>query len=402
MASPIQGSKSAIPDHVPPHLIYEFDYIGDPAILAQPHERMKQIAAEAPPLFYTPYYGGHWVARSRQVLEQITLHPDVFSNHSRGIPRMETQPVLIPLTFDPPEHTTYRMPLNKHFSAKAVARLSENIHTMSNGLIDAVIEQGGCNFLHDIAEPLPVILFMQMAGMPTDRLKEFRLLAEQATAAPDPAIRQSAFGRIAEILSEVITARMAEPRDDLISHLIAADLDGRKPSFEELRSYAVILFLGGLETVVNAISFSILHLAQDPSLQSELRAAPEKLPQAIEEFLRLYGIAMSVRRVTRDTEIAGAIVKEDESILLLIPAVNYDAEAFATPTAFCPHRKEQHVTFNMGPHRCIGANLARLELKIFLTEWLRRVPRFRLDTTKPPSFIGGLNLAVQSLDLKWD
>ena len=391
-----------VPAHVPAHLVYPFDYISDPALLREPHERMRRIAAEAPGLFWTPCYGGHWVARTRRLLSEITLDPVRFSSKTRGIPDSGRDLDLIPLTYDPPTHSMYRIPLNKPFSVKGVAPLEDTIRRMSSQLIDAVIDGEGCNFLHDVAEPLPVLLFMTMAGMPTDRLKEFRHLAEQATADPDGTVRSRAFLQIAVILSDTVRARIAEPRDDIISQVIAADLDGRRPTFEEVVNYAVLLFLGGLETVVNAIGFGTRHLALHPTLQAAMRADPAQIPSMIEEMLRMYGIAMTIRRVTGRTQLGGIDLDEGDRILLLIPAVNYDTDAFADAAAFCPGRKEAHVTFNTGPHRCLGANLARLELRIFFEEWLRRTPGFRLDADRPPRFLGGLNLAVRSLDLTWD
>lgn len=390
------------PDHVPAELVYRFDYIDDPALVAEPHERMRQIAVEAPPLFWTPHHGGHWVVRSRALLAEITLDPGRFSNRSRGIPDAGRDIDLLPLTYDPPEHTLYRMPLNRFLSARAVAPLEPAIRDMTHRLIDEVAGRPGCNLLHAVAEPLPVILFMTMAGMPTDRLHEFRQLAEQATADPDGQARGHAFARISAILSETVRARMQRREDDLISRLIDSDLDGAKPSFAQVVSYAVLLFLGGLETVVNAIAFAMRHLATDQALQDRLRADLALIPAAVEELLRLHGIAMSVRRVTADTSVGGVDLREADRILLLVPAANYDPAGYRDAASFCPGRREPHVTFNTGPHRCVGANLARLELRVFLEAWLHRIPRFRLDPAQPPRFMGGLNLAVRSLDLLWD
>jgi cytochrome P450 len=272
---------------------------------------------------------------------------------------------------------------------------------MTDALIDAVIDKGRCEFLHEVAEPLPVVLFMQMAGLPSDRIKEFRHLAEEATASPDPAARGAALGAIGAILAETVTARIAEPRDDLISHIITADVGGRKLEFGEVVNYAVLLFLGGLETVVNAISFSVRYLALHPDVQDGLRADPASLPRAIEELLRLHGIPMTARRVATDTRLGDVELRQEDLVMLLLPAINYDPAAYSDAGSFCPMRKESHVSFNMGPHRCMGANLARLELRVFFEQWLARVPRFRLDPAKPPRFFGGLNLAVRSLDLEW-
>jgi cytochrome P450 len=166
--------------------------------------------------------------------------------------------------------------------------------------------------------------------------------------------------------------------------------------------YSITLFLGGLETVVNALSFGVRHLARDVELQAKLQADPSLLPGAIEELLRLYGVASTPRRVTRDVVYEGVQFKQGDMVLLLLPAANYDDAAFPNPEQFILGRTEQHMTFNTGPHRCVGLNLARLEMKVFYQEWLKRVPPFRLDPQAKPRFIGGFNLAITSLPLVWE
>ena len=392
---------TAIPRHVPAHLVYDFDYIHDERLLQEPHARMKSLIAEAPPLFYSPRYGGHWVVTRKKALAEITRDTVAFSSRSLGIPPASKVMDLIPLTYDPPQHTQYRVPLIKLFSPSGVLRQENLIRTMAIELIDKVAGQGRCDFLAQVAEPLPPTLFFIMAGMPTDRLHEFRELSEAATAAAGAPARQAAVARIAEILAETVKARITEPRDDIVSHLVTADFGGRKLRIEEILNYSVLLFLGGLETVVNALCYCGRHLAQDQVLQSQLRADPSRIPMVVEELLRVHAIAMTVRTVTRDMEYDGVALRQGDQVLLLIPAINFDPEAFASPHEVCPGRKEAHATFNMGPHYCIGANLARLELKVFFEEWLRRIPPFRLDPEKPPRFIGGLNLAVRTLPLMW-
>jgi len=392
---------SVFPPHVRPEQVFDYDYIADAELLKDPHQRMRSLVLEAPPIFYSPHHGGHWMVTSRPILMEIVADTTLYSNKSRGIPAADHDINLIPLTLDPPEHTVYRMPLNKLMSIKAVAEFEEVIRSMSNALIDAVADAQGCDFLHSVAEPLPVTLFLKMAGMPTDRLAEFRQIAEDATASADKAVRAKAFMRIVEILEDTIRDRQKVRQDDLISRLLDADVGGRNPTFEEMQSYVTLLFLGGLETVVNALSFSVRYLAMNPELQDQLRRDPTLLKAAVEELFRLHGIASTVRVVTRDTECHGVSFKKGESIYLLLPAANFDTQAHAEPGSFVLGRTQPHMTFNSGPHRCIGANLARLELRVFLEIWLQRIPSFRLDPDKPARFAGGMNLAVKSLPLVW-
>ncbi|ATB28468.1 cytochrome P450 [Melittangium boletus] len=392
-----------IPAHVPPELVYEYDNARDPRLLQDPHARMRSLILEAPPIFFTPYNGGSWVVTRKKAIVDITMNPEVFSNaFISGAKDSQQSLSLLPISVDPPKHTAYRAPLNQPLSAKSVAGLESAIRAMTNELIDKVLAAGRCDFLSDIAEPLPVTLFMKLAGMPTDRLAEFRHLATQATSSTvDHATREGVFKRIAGILAEVIKARQEKREEDLISHLLDVNINGQNPTFQEMLGYSITLFLGGLETVVNALSFGVLRLARDQELQAKLRADPSLLPGAIEELLRLHGIASTVRQVTRDEVCHGVQFKKGDTVSLLLPAANYDDAAFPNPEQFILGRTEQHQTFNTGPHRCVGLNLARLEMKVFYQEWLKRVPSFRLDSQSPPRFMGGFNLAVTSLPLVW-
>lgn len=402
MTTSLEATRAEKPAHVPAELVRNFDYILDEGIAAGPHARMAEIAETMPPLFWTPHHGGHWVINSRRLLAEATLNPDRFSNFAMSIPPVEGMPQLIPLMFDPPEHSVYRIPANRYFSPKAISALEPSIRRMTDELIDAVVDKGGCEFLHAVAEPLPVVLFMRMAGLPDDRIEEFRILAGQSTASPDPAVKGGAIQQIGALLAEVIQARLAEPKDDLTTHIITADYDGRKLTFPEMVNYMVLLFIGGLETVVNSIAFNINYLATHPDIQASMRADPGSLPVMIEELLRLHGIAMSSRRATQDTRLGDVELKQDDRVLMLVPAVNYDPQAFDDARAFCPGRSGAHVSFNMGPHRCVGAPLARLELRVFLEQWLARIPPFRRDPAKPPTYHGGLSLSVGTLSLVWD
>lgn len=392
---------SAVPPHVPAGLVHDYDFIFDPGLRIDPHQRMAALHHEAPPIFWSPRYGGHWVVLSRQALHDIMLNPEDFSSANRMLPPAETPPVLIPATFDPPLHTTYRLPLQQPFSAPAVARQGEVIRALAVQLAEAVAPRGGCEFLGEVAEPFPPTIFFRMAGIPLDDLKEFRHLAQDFMTSPDAAVRESAYRRIGAILTPTVEARMQEPVDDLLSLLATGDFGGRRLAMTEILNYAVLLFLGGLDTVVNVLCFSIRHLAADPELQARLRADPAAIPEALEELLRLYPVATPMRTATRDLQFHGVDVRAGDQFLIVLGAINRDPEAFPEPASFCPHRRERHVTFNQGVHRCIGANLGRLELRIFLEEWLRRIPPFRLDPDDPPQYAGGFSISVTRLPLRW-
>lgn len=395
------STLTQIPDYVPSALVYDYDFIFDQGLNEDPQLRFQALHEEAPPIFYSPRYGGHWVVLSKQGLHDITLNYQDFTSSNLMLPPAEVGPVLIPATFDPPQHTAYRLPLNKPFSPAGVAVHAEAIRALAIEIIDSVASKGGCDFLLDVAEPFPPTIFFRLAGIPLDNLREFRHLAQDFMGSPDAQVRENAYRRIGEILTVTVKARMDSPRDDVLSMLATRDFGGRKLAMEEILNYAVLLFIGGLDTVVNNISFSVRYLAQHQELQASLRADPSQIPAAIEELLRLFAIATPMRTATRDMIFHGIDVRKGDQFLLLTGAINYDPQAFANPAEFCPHRSERHITFNQGAHRCIGANLARLELRIFFEEWLQRIPQFRLDPENPPTFSGGFSVTVVSLPLLW-
>ncbi|MFY0573535.1 hypothetical protein ACN28S_03450 [Cystobacter fuscus] len=174
----------------------------------------------------------------------------------------------------------YRTPLNQPLSAKSVAGLETAIRAMTHELIDKVLAAGRCDFLPDIAEPLPVTLFLKLAGMPTNRLAEFRELALQAASATvGPETRAKTFKQIAGILAETIKARQEKREDDLISRLLDANLDGRNPTFHEMMGYSILLFLGGLDTVVNALCFGVRHRRAIRNCRRSSGPTPASFPE---------------------------------------------------------------------------------------------------------------------------
>jgi cytochrome P450 len=215
--------------------------------------------------------------------------------------------------------------------------------------------------------------------------------------------RSGAFANIAQAMGELIEARKAEPGGDLISHLLAADLDGRAPDMRDMQSYCLLLFTAGLDTLVNTFTFGMYQLARDADLQRRLQADPGLIPELIEEILRRYGVAMPPRVVTRDFDFGGVRLTKGERVMLMLPAANLDSQAFDDPLRFDIDRENKtHITFNAGPHRCVGSHLARLELTVFFEEWFARMPVVRPDPEELPTYRPGLNLTIAKLPLLWE
>jgi cytochrome P450 len=410
------GSLARPPAHIPEQLVYPFDMFHDEAIQRDPHARVADLVRNAPPIFWTPCNGGHWVftgyeanfeaARNTELFSSAIMPPEMaagmHSNLPPGTPRI---PRLVPIFLDPPEHEKYRASLASSFSPKTMNSLQDQIRALARDLIRTVAGSGRCEFMSAVAVPLPVHVFLQMMGLPLDRMQEYRGLANEMIggAGDPPEVLMRRTFRILAAMRETILARKEEPRDDLISLLWSLEIEGRKTTVEDVEDFSLLLFLAGLDTVMNAIGYAARHLAMDTQLQSRMRAEPRLIAEAKEEMLRLYSFVSPPRRVTRDHAFLGVDMKANERVVLFLPGAGVDPRRFDNPGEFNLNRPNRsHLAFNSGPHRCLGANLARIELQIVYEELLSGIPQFRLDPENPPEFACGQNLGIASLHLLWD
>ena len=405
------------PAHVPDDAVYDFDMFLDPALLADPHERVLELLREAPPVFWTPRNGGHWLVTGYQENYAASRDTETFS--SEFIPRAQMEAMLAqlppdmpyipkstPIGLDPPEHTRYRAPLNPAFSPKAMLARKEEIRALTDTLIDAVADQGHCDFLEAIAEPLPVQVFLKMMGLPLERSAEFRELVHMFLA---PGMGQDMMEGIrrvrlvADAMGDVINARREKPENDLISLLWATEIDGVPMTHQLMEDFAVLLFIAGLDTVINGIGHGIRHLAQNPDLQEQLRGNPKLIVEAAEELLRRYSFTIPTRRIAKDAEFGGWPMREGERLMLFLPGADLDRREFPEPGQFDMKRENNvHIAFGVGPHRCLGSHLARIELQVVYEQVLARLPTFRLDPDRPVVYHGGHIIAIDSLPIRWD
>jgi cytochrome P450 len=395
------------PAHVDPDRVVDFDLFDDRryAEAGGLHAGIYRLAEERDRgIYWTPRNGGHWFLTDHELIFAAARDPELFSNAHMTLPPMplELEPRLIPLTLDPPAHSTYRLPLMRAFSPAMVAALEPGIRAHAIHLIEAIAGDGHCDFVRAIAEPLPVIIFMRLMGMDPARLPECRGWALDMTSSDDDR-RADSFVNVGRMMRELILARQAEPKDDLIGRLVASEIDGQPLAIDELVDYCLLLFIAGLDTVANSLTFGMDHLARHPALQARLRAEPERIPEAVEELLRRYGVVVVMRFITRDAIFGGVEIRAGERVMLLLPAGNLDPAVFAEPERFDLDRDANpHLGFNSGPHRCVGSHLARLELRLFYEEWFRRMPEVRRDPAVPVTTRGGLTLALNALPILWD
>ena len=403
----------AKPAHVPDALVYDFDAYRDPALLADPSKRIGQMAREAPPIFWTPRNGGQWVIQGYEALFNAYRDTNTFTSQFMTSAQMKAMmpagspriPQARPINLDPPEHTKYRAPLQKTFSPKSALALKDDIRKLANELIDAVATQGSCDFMPAVAEQLPVKVFIKMFGLPLERHAEYRELAKQYLAGigSDPGLMAQRSLRLVAVMRETILERRERPQDDILSLLWQSTVDGRPMTMEDMEDYAVLLFIAGLDTVVNGMGLIMRHLATDAALQEELRSNPKLIPEAVEEMLRRYTFTVPMRQVAADTVFEGVQFKAGERVLMYDPAADLDPKKFQNPEVFDVRREEKtHIAFGAGPHRCLGSHLARVELQVSTEVALSRLRNIRLDPQRPPRFHGGHVIGPESLALLWD
>lgn len=409
-----QQTSPYIPQHIKPDCVVDYDIYGDSRFRATGdlHEALFQLAEEGRGIHWTPRNGGHWFINDHGLLFLAARDPELFSSNNEVtgdgtmvmIPPMEGggAPHFGPQSMNPPRHGVYRMPLMKAFAPNEVKRLEAGIRLLAADLITALAPRGRGEFLKAVAEPLPVTVFMKMMGMPLSRLAEFRAWMNSMMSVDDGE-RAFAFANVNGAMRELIEARQAKREDDLISRLLDSDIEGHPPTLEDMQSYCLLLFTAGLDTLVNAFTFGMYHLARHPELQERIRADRGLIPALIEEVLRRYAVVMLPRVVGRDAEFGGVQLKKGERVLLMLPAGNLDPAAFPDPMTFDIDRKNKtHMTFNSGPHRCVGSHLARLEMRVFYEEWFTRMPNVHTDPNEPPAYRPGLNLAMCKLPLIWE
>jgi cytochrome P450 len=406
----------ARPAHIPESAMYDFDMFKDPAYLSDPHQRILDLVKNAPPVFWTPRNGGHWMFLSHAA--NFNAARDVESFSSEFVPQSKIKAMLaslppgaphipqpLPINIDPPDHTKYRAPLNRAFSPKTILALKDDIRARADGLIDKIVDKGRCEFMAEVAEPLPVQVFLKMLGLPLERQDEYREIVKEhlSDPSPDPSDSVRKLLRITATLRETLLERREKPQDDIISMLWQAEIDGKPTTMDDMENYCVVLFIAGLDTVMNGMGHGVRHLARDLALQDQLRQKPELVQEATEELLRRYTFTVPPRIVGKDLVFEGLKMKKGERVMLFLPAADLDPKEYPNPDSFDLKRDNKvHIAFNAGPHRCLGSHLARVELQVVYERLLARLPQFRLDPEQAATFHGGHVVGVDTLHLVWD
>ena len=395
--------QSMVPAHVGDDAVFDFDIYSDARLTEDLHRGFKSLHGEAPDIFFTPRHGGHWVVTRFDLISQIMRDSEHFSNAKMDIPRIDSPFVMIPLNLDPPDHAPYRAVLVRYFSAKSIAALDETMRSWANCLIDNVVADGRCDFADKLGAAFPVSIFMEMMGLPMDRLDQFRETVVEFFSNIPPERRVELQVWIFAEMEALILARTSKREDDLISRLLDEVIRGRSLTLDELKSICFLLFIAGLDTVANMMTFAFHHLADDQALQARLAADSSRIPDFVEEALRRYAIVNGTRVVKKDIDFAGATMRAGDMVACSLPMAGMDERKNADPMIFdIDRQKREHLTFSTGPHICVGMFLARAEMRIFIEEWLKRIPCCAVANGYRPDFRAGLVMALKHLDLEWE
>jgi cytochrome P450 len=349
---------------------------------------------------------GHpfWAVTAMEPIRQAFQHPEIFSS-SAVVPDAPEPPYYwIPEMLDAPKHNKWRKLLGPLFSPGAIEALEPKIRERFGAIIDEVAPRGKCDFVQDVALRFPNQIFMDLMGMPVTDADKFQqwetAILHEGSSTAETAMK--AAGEVHAYFTEVIAQRREDPKDDIISKAMGWTIDGEPISNEDMMAFCLLMFMAGLDTVNTQLTYSALHLATHDEDRRRINEDPSLLVPAIEEFLRYYSFVTPGRKVLQDTELAGVQIKAGEMVFLPLVAANRDENEFPNASEVIIDRKDnRHLAFGAGPHRCLGAHLARLELTIALQEWQKRVPDYRVDQSIPIREHGG-QIGLSNLPLEWD
>ena len=358
----------------------------------QPYEQWAWMRDNAPVYWDEP--NQVWgITRYEDVL---AIEKDAKTFSSMRAPRPHGEPLPMMISMDNPEHQRRRSLVNRGFTPKKVQAHESTIRKICSKLIDDVATNGECDFVWDIAAPLPLLLIADMLGFEPDAYDDLLRWSDDmirgTTGTPTPEVQLAAMNAGIEFreyqLRVIADRRSRPPQDDLISTLVNAEIDGHKLDDESIVSETLLILIGGDETSRHVITCGMLALLDFPEQRALLTQQPDLIETGVEELLRWVSpIKNMSRTVTAPVELHGEHLREGDQVMLFYPSANRDSRIFENPDQLDVRRSPNpHLAFGFGPHFCLGASLARLELKVMFEELLRRLPDIQLASAEPLEF----------------
>jgi cytochrome P450 len=354
------------------------------------------------PVTHSDAHDGYWVVFGYDDVNHIARNPEVFSsNQGLGIPDHNYPVRLPPIEIDPPRHIQYRSPLLERFSPTSVGRMEHEIRAIVTELLDAFIERGEADLATELTIPLPNTVIPRLFNLPAEdgeRFQDWAARSLQVSGDMTPYLEMFTY------FMEVHADRVANPRgpDDFVTLLMSIELEGVPISMEEVVGMMCTFVSAGVDTTANAAAHVLDILTRQPHLRQRLLDDPAILPSAIEEMLRyITPVALEARVTTEDVVVGGVGIPKGERVTVNWLAANRDPNEFPNPSELDFDRApNRHVAFGAGPHRCIGAHLARAELRVLLEEVLRRIPDFEVDVDRVVRY-AGITRGISSLPARF-
>ncbi len=359
-----------------------------------PHEWFSFLRKNAPVWWQEEAHGpGFWAVTTHADCTAVNRDYEHFSSARKATYIWDladadlAQQQLLMLNMDPPLHTRYRRLVNKGFTPRTVNQLHDRIHAATDGIIDSVIDSGGADFVTDIAAELPLIVIAELLGVPDEDRHRMFDWSNRMIGSEDPEYQsageaaQQASMELYAYASELFAVKRADPHDDLMSVLTGVEIDGEKLSELELELFFLLLTVAGNETTRNLISGGMAAFFENPDQWEKLRNDRSLLPSAVEEMLRYVTPVMNFRRqTTSGLELGGQFIEPDTKVVFFHVSANRDESVFDDPHTFDITRDPNpHLAFGAGgPHFCLGANLARMEIRVMFEHLLDRMPEMEL------------------------
>jgi len=378
-------------------------------------DRMAWLRENEP--VYWSEKSGHWILSTFEHVAYVSKHNELFCSGEGVRPSLPIKLGLI--DEDEPRHGKLRSLINRGFTPRMVLKLEETFKVIVDETIDAVAKKGHCDFVNDLAVPMPLLLIAEMIGIRKEDRERFHQWSDAMIAGDGNfdkpeivAAAGQAFAEYTTYIREILEDRRANPQDDLASILVGADSDGvlerdverRREELpeaaraadpdvpiDELVMFMVLLLVAGNETTRNGISGGMQCLIENPEARKRLIEDPSLIPAAVEEMLRwVTPIRTFSRSAVEDTELGDTKIRKGEKVLMIYTSANHDRAEFDSPEVFDIDRNPHHLAFGLGNHFCLGANLARMEMRVAFEELLRRLPDMEYTTHGPEFKPSGL------------
>ena len=346
---------------------------------------------------------GRGILLSRKAeIDEALRHPEIFSSNMDAVDLKNKRP-MIPLQIDPPDQRKYRKLLDPIFSPRKMTAMDESVSALVNHLIDQFIDRGEVDFAKEFSVPFPSQVFLTLLGLPPEELDTF-LTMKDGIIRPDHVTgkrygskeatdyQQKIADSVYDYFNKVLDQREVERKDDLLSHFLDAEMEGDSLTREDILDICFLFLIAGLDTVTATLDCMFSFLAQHPEQRQQLVDDPSLIPNAIEEMLRWETPVMGIARVAvQDTELNGCPIGAGDQIMIMIGSANTDEAEFPDADVVRFDREvNRHLAFGGGIHRCLGSHLARMELRVALREWHKRIPEYEIEAGQTLEYTSGI------------